>query len=171
MDGGGISDSDGGEPDSTAASDTVKCSYISSWPSSMTPAQACDDLDDPQRPVSYKCSPTGQKLCCSVSKIDYFTSTNFGTCQKVINDSAAGSGGPTRKPTTPKPTVSTVSTNYIHCEWYYSFKDYSAIEACEKLNDPTHPVPYLCKDGRKICCTVSSNEDPTFEKFGTCNKL
>ena len=156
----------------SGSSNTVQCSYISSWPSSMTPAQACDDLNDPQRPVSYKCTPSGQKLCCSVSDIDYFTSGNFGLCQKVVSDSNGDTPMPTRKPTA-KPTVDSGGyINYIHCDWFSFYKFYdSAPEVCEALNDPTHPVPYLCEDGRKLCCTVSDNVHPTFDKFGTCHKV
>lgn len=180
---GGVSDSVGGDmPDFGSLfqqANIVQCSYKSSWPSSMTPTKACNDLNDPQRPVSYKCSPSGQKLCCNASSINKFTSSNFGTCQKVINDSNGGdddhvkpTAKPSRKPTA-KPSASSggIDTNYIHCDWFTFYKDYSVIGACKELNDSTHPVPYLCEDGRKLCCTVSENEHPTFDKFGTCNKF
>lgn len=159
---------------------TIKCKYVSSWPSALTASQACTNLNDPVFSVPYKCPTTGQKLCCTSSSISNPTFGSFGTCSKVISDSTDGTTkSPTRKPTnapvkatTKKPTQKPVAvSNYIDCEWYSWYADYSAKEACAKLNDPIHPVPYLCADGRKTCCTVSTNTKPTFDKFGTCTKL
>jgi hypothetical protein len=46
----------------------------------------------------------------------------------------------------------------------------SPSERCEKLDDGEHTVPYVCKSGKKICCTVSSIEESTFDDFGRCEK-
>ena len=159
---------------------TIKCKYVSTWPSTLTARQACTNLNDPVFSVPYKCPTTGQKLCCTTSTISNPTFGSFGTCSKVISDSSDGTTkSPTRKPTnspvkspTKKPTAKPVTiSNFIDCEWYPWYADYTAKAACVKLNDPVHPVPYLCEDGRKTCCTVSTNTSPTFEKFGTCTKL
>ncbi len=46
----------------------------------------------------------------------------------------------------------------------------SPSERCEELGDEMHTVPYICKSGKKICCTVSSIEKSTFDDFGQCEK-
>lgn len=166
-----------------SGTNTIKCKYVSSWPSTLTASQACTNLNDPVYPVPYKCPTTGQKLCCTVSSIINPTFGSFGQCSKVVSQSSDGTTkSPTRKPTkspvmattpTKKPSPKPVTvSNYIDCEWYPWYAEYNTPAlACKALNDPVHPVPYLCEDGRKTCCTVSTNTSPTFEKFGTCNKV
>lgn len=174
---------------------TIDCVYRNSWPSTLTPAQACTALNDPTHPVPYKCATSGQRLCCTVSNLTTATFGSFGKCTKVgaavpTTPTPPTPKPPTRKPTrkpTKKPAISSnisaptkkpasspttpAGTNNIDCAWYSYFKDYTPVAACKKLNDPTHPVPYVCADGRKVCCTVSSYLNTTMANFGKCTKV
>lgn len=163
-----------------ALNNTVDCRYLNSWPSSMTAVQACTSLNDPTHPVPYKCASTGRKLCCTVGNVNTATFGSFGSCSKVVTSGTVPTTPtakpPTRKPTkvpTKKPSSNMTSNNNISCQWSSSFAGKTAVQACNdfKVTNPLFSVPFLCKDGRKVCCTVSNYASTTTDKFGTCKKV
>ncbi len=165
---------------SSPSGNSIDCKFQKSWSSSMTPAQACVKLNDPMYPVPFMCSTSGQQLCCTVSNFKTATFNNLGTCSKVQGavpipaPTTPTVKPPTRKPSkrpTKKPSSTTTGTQQISCTWYSNFKDKSPAKACADLNSPTYRVPYLCKDGRKVCCTVSNFSSTTMTNFGTCTKV
>ncbi|KAL7433958.1 hypothetical protein ACHAXH_002247 [Discostella pseudostelligera] len=160
---------------------TIDCRFSNLW-SDLTPAQACAKLNDPAHPVPYKCVTTGKKLCCAVSNLTTATFDNLGKCTKVSGTATVpttpttpAAKPPTRRPTkapTKKPSSTTSSgANAIDCKWQSYFKDYTAVQACKKLNLPSHPTPYLCEDGRKVCCNASNYATATVGGFGKCTKV
>ncbi len=60
--------------------------------------------------------------------------------------------------------------NDIQCGWFPWFDTMSHSVACMSTGNE-HTVPYVCGDGRKICCTVSDCLNPAMEAFGTCLKV
>lgn len=139
----------------------------------MTAVAGCVKFNDPAHPVPYRCT-NGRKICCEVKSI-YNATFPFGSCIKVQSPATTPTAKPpTRKPTrkpTKKPASSVNTSDNIDCKWFSYFKQFTPVQACKQLNDPAHPAPYLCKDGRKVCCSVSNVVTVNLDAFGTCSKV
>jgi hypothetical protein len=46
--------------------------------------ERCEELDDEEHTVPYKCR-SGRKICCTNSSIMKETFDEFGTCQKIVS--------------------------------------------------------------------------------------